>query len=102
MASTCFFCGKQIWPGKSTNLHHVLPKRYLKGNKNRGNLVVLVHRQCHMLHHKQNDLQTPSFSVFIVWMSLINFGYHVYEQERHNANAAQAIPVGQIPLSAGG
>lgn len=81
METICWFCGKRIRPGKATNRHHTLARRYYTGNPNKGNLVVLTHRTCHLLWHREVERGDLSYPFYVVLMQALNYGWLFYAEE---------------------
>lgn len=94
METICWFCGKRIRPGKATNIHHVLPRRYLKGrDTDRGNLLVLVHIRCHTRFNREWDRCDMPFPLYIVLMHAVQFGFGIYApEEPHGRTTDQRTP----------
>lgn len=93
METLCWFCHKRIRPGKATNRHHVLPRRYLKGrDADRGNLLVLVHIRCHLKYNREWDRCDMPYPFYIVMLHAIRFGYGIYAEEATHGRSPDSQP----------
>ncbi len=97
MVYRCWFCGKRIHPGKTTNRHHTIAKRYFRGNPNQGNLVVLSHRTCHCAWHRDVDRGDLTYPFYIVLMQVTRFGLLAYQEESDDTGS-ESLGLGELSV----